>query len=307
MTRARSYRAALLGGLALALLGCAPSTPVYTLPDPAPQASVQRSAQSEALARYYTDLQRDLARRGLLRQDDGREIAVSSRILARNFEAVALRDEYTAGSTGFVRRETASLLRRWEKPVRLQVSFGATVPETIRQADARFVDSFAARLQRVSGHSITVSDRDPNYLVLVIGQDDHAAAIREMAAFVPGLTPDVAASYMAFPRSMLCLVYGFSSGAGSSNYDRAVAIIRAEHPTVLRQSCLQEEITQGLGLANDSPHARPSIFNDDEEFAFLTAHDEKLLRILYDPRLRTGMSADQARPIIQQIASELSG
>lgn len=305
MIAARSYRLGLLGGLALALLGCAPSPVTYS---PEPQATATaRSAQSEALVAYYDNLQRDLRRRGLLRQDDGREMIVSDRILARNFEAIALRDEYAAGNTGFVRRETASLLRRWEKPVRINVSFGASVPANIRAADTQFVSDFAARLQNAAGHPISVSSRNPNYLVLVIGQDDHAAAIREMAAFVPGLTPDVAASYLAIPRSMLCLVYGFSDGSGSSSYDRAVAIIRAEHPTVLRQSCLQEEIAQGLGLANDSPHARPSIFNDDEEFAFMTVHDEKLLRILYDRRLRTGMSADQARPIIQQIASELSG
>jgi hypothetical protein len=38
-----------------------------------------------------------------------------------------------------------------------------------------------------------------------------------------------------------------------------------------------------MGLANDSRQARPSIFNDDQEFALLTGHDELLLTILYDP------------------------
>lgn len=301
----RSYRFCALGGLALALLGCAPA-PVTYAPEP-DAAVVARSAQSQALVSYYENLQRDLSRRGLLRQDDGREMVVTDRILARNFEAIALRDEYTVNGSSFVRRETDSLLRRWEKPVRIKVSFGASVPQATRNADEAYVTNYAARLQNATTHSISVTDRNPNYLVLIIGQDDHDAAIREMASFIPGLSPDIAASYLAIPRSLLCLVYGFSDGSGSSSYDRAIAIIRAEHPTVLRQSCLQEEIAQGLGLANDSPHARPSIFNDDEEFAFLTAHDQKLLRILYDPRLRTGMSADQARPIVQQIASELSG
>jgi hypothetical protein len=56
----------------------------------------------------------------------------------------------------------------------------------------------------------------------------------------------------------------------SGAYTRAVAVVRAEHPDLLRQSCIHEEIAQGLGLPNDSPAARPSIFNDDEEFALLT-------------------------------------
>ena len=43
-----------------------------------------------------------------------------------------------------------------------------------------------------------------------------------------------------------------------------------------------------MGLPNDSPEARPSLFNDDLEFALLTEHDAVLLRMLYDPRLRPG-------------------
>jgi hypothetical protein len=70
---------------------------------------------------------------------------------------------------------------------------------------------------------------------------------------------------------------------------------------------VHEELAQGLGLANDSPLARPSIFNDDEEFALLTPQDALMLRMLFDPRLQPGMSLDEARPIIDQMAQELLG
>ena len=97
------------------------------------------------------------------------------------------------------------------------------------------------------------------------------------------------------------------SEAGSTTYTKAVALIRGEHPDLLRLACIHEELAQGLGLANDSPQARPSIFNDDEEFGLLTTHDELLLRMLYDPRLTPGMSAAEAAPIARRIASELMG
>ncbi|MFN7052469.1 MAG: DUF2927 domain-containing protein, partial [Gemmobacter sp.] len=84
-------------------------------------------------------------------------------------------------------------------------------------------------------------------------------------------------------------------------------VVRAEHPDLLRLSCLHEEIAQGLGLANDSPLARPSIFNDDEEFALLTRQDELMLKMLYDPALRPGMTAAEARPIVKAIATRLTG
>ena len=41
------------------------------------------------------------------------------------------------------------------------------------------------------------------------------------------------------------------------------------------------------------------------EFALLTAHDELLLQMLYDTRLRPGMTAAQAAPITRIIAREL--
>jgi hypothetical protein len=66
-------------------------------------------------------------------------------------------------------------------------------------------------------------------------------------------------------------------------------------------------VAQGLGLPNDSPTARPSIFNDDEEFALLTTHDEMLLSMLYNPRLSPGMTPDEARPILQELADGLVG
>jgi hypothetical protein len=70
---------------------------------------------------------------------------------------------------------------------------------------------------------------------------------------------------------------------------------------------MHEEIAQALGLANDSPRARPSIFNDDEEFALLTGQDELMLRMLYSPELQAGMTEAEARPIIQTLARRLVG
>ena len=109
------------------------------------------------------------------------------------------------------------------------------------------------------------------------------------------------------PRAIHCLVIAFSDTPGGYSYGKAVALIRAEHPKLLMQSCIHEEVAQGLGLANDSPRARPSIFNDDDEFALLTRHDELLLEMLYDPRLRPGMTAAEAMPIVRVMAAELTG
>jgi len=85
----------------------------------------------------------------------------------------------------------------------------------------------------------------------------------------------------------------------------AMILVKAELTGDFRKSCLTEEFVQALGLFNDGPEIRPSIFNDDAEFIELTRHDEYLLQILYDKRLRPGMLRGEAEPIVQTIAAEL--
>lgn len=274
-----------------------------------PQAVVApQSAQSLELTTYYSEIQRNMRLRGLLLQNaTNANVSVTDRLLARNFEQIALFDEYTAAPSGFVRQNTPSQLRRWDRPVRISVEFGASVPEDKRQADTQFLTNYAAHLSTIANHPISVTANRPNYLVLIVGSDDKAMVSDRVRAFVPNISPSAVSTLETLPRSMLCLVYAFPDETGGLAYGKAIAVIRAEHPTLLRRSCIHEEVAQGLGLANDSPQARPSIFNDDEEFGFLTRHDEMLLKILYDRRLSVGMSADQARPIVQTIASELAG
>lgn len=185
----------------------------------------------------------------------------------------------------------------------MRLEFGVSVPAETRAADAAQVARYAQRLSRLTGLSITTGASNPNFTVLVLSEAERRAMGPELQRLAPGISPAALRAVVDMPRSTLCLVLAFSDGG--AEYTRALAVVRAEHPDLLRLSCYHEEIAQGLGLANDSPAARPSIFNDDEEFGLLTTQDELLLRLLYDPELAPGMTFDQAEPIVRRIASEL--
>jgi hypothetical protein len=88
---------------------------------------------------------------------------------------------------------------------------------------------------------------------------------------------------------------------------RGVAIIPVDRARARGKlvACVVEELTQLLGLPNDSDRVFPSIFNDRSTDEFLSPLDVMLLRMLYDPRLKAGMDLATTRPLAQQIATEL--
>jgi hypothetical protein len=244
---------------------------------------------------------------GLLRTERApRDLPISASLIERAFVEVALRDEYEIGATSIVQRSSPAPLRRWNGPVRLSLEFGDSVPTATRQRDTGLVTRFATRLSRVASHPVAVTSGRGNFTVLVLSEDERRAIAPRLRALVPGIDPASQSLVESLPLSVSCLVLAFSRD-GTNTYSDAVAVIRAELPDLTRDMCYFEEIAQGMGLANDSPVARPSLFNDSAEFAVMTVLDEQLLRVLYDPRLRPGMTEAQARPTLRMIAAELMG
>lgn len=282
-------------------------------PKPAPPEGTESqqpngpSDSSIALSRYYARAQNDMLVRGLLRQDGGGpDTPFSANDLARNFEQIAFYDEYARGSGLSRDGGVQAGLRRWAGPVRMAVQFGNSVSDEQRAEDIAEVRNYADRLARITGHPISYSDSNPNFYVFFLSEDDRPLAIPRIREIVPGISETSVNIFSNIPRSIHCLVAAFSENGNEQNYTTAIAVIRAEHPDLLRRSCVHEELAQGLGLANDSPAARPSIFNDDDEFALLTSHDELLLKMLYDPRLKQSMSLEQAAPVVAIISRELT-
>ena len=266
------------------------------------------SAQSRELAAYYARLQTDLLRRGLMRSDGGGpDTPFTDTILVRNFAAIALEEEYVRGaglrpSSG---QSASSAIKKWTQPIRLTVEFGPTVPQSQRAWNQAETAKFATRLSRITGHPISMVDEGANFHVLFMSEDDSQLIAPRIRELVPDVNPNALRLFRSLPRGIHCLVVAFARQAGGFDYGTAIAVIRSEHPELMRRSCIHEEIAQGMGLGNDDPRARPSIFNDDDEFALLTRHDELLLKILYDPRLKPGMRANEALPIVQGLARDL--
>ncbi|WP_317057151.1 DUF2927 domain-containing protein [Roseovarius rhodophyticola] len=296
------------------LAGCLASTALD--PSAKPQArpadlldgdDIQPSATSEALTLYYARLQNDLQAQDLMRTGGGGiDTPYRDTDLKRNFERIAFYNEYQNNGGLSPADDVPGRLRKWRAPVRIGVEFGARVPKDIQAQDLSNIRSYAGRLSRITGHPISVNNNNANFTVMIMSADDAEEASARTREILPSFQRGSVGFYNRLPRSIRCFVIA----AGMENdyeYRVALAYIRSENTALQRLACIHEELAQGLGLANDSPRARPSIFNDDEEFALLTSHDEELLRTLYSPALKPGMALEEARPIFSRIFANRSG
>ncbi len=276
------------GLLAALVAGC---TVVYDVPD-------------DRLVDYYAEVERVLRAEGLMRTDTRpADAAFTADDLVENFTRVALYDEFSEQGGRYVEGQTPSSLSRWESPVRVEIVFGASVPEAQADEDIAAVESFTRQLRRATGHDIAMAVAGaPNMSVFFLNREEQRGFARSLVRHVDGAAA-VADTLMNSTADAFCFAFTFGSDRPGV-YDSAIILVKAEHRDLMRLSCIQEEMAQAMGLVNDSPRARPSIFNDDDEFALLTLHDEILLRMLYDRRLRPAMTEAEARPLLPAVARD---
>jgi len=305
-------RLSLVPLLLAALAACEPAglSPVVPAAPPGngapPEPPVAAPGPATFAARaYYARVEANYLSQDLLRADGGgADTPFTARDLADNFIHVAFYDEFSDRNGRLEPQATENRLHRWVDPVRVNVEFGASVPLVQRAADRAAIASYVARLSRITGLPMRMTAWRANHTVLVLNAEEREAAAPRIAALAPGISTAALDSATRMAPEMYCTVFSFTTGS-SAVYTRALTVIRGELPEMLRLACVHEELAQSLGLVNDYPRARPSIFNDNEEFALLTKQDELMLKMLYDPRLRPGMTLAEARPVIETMAAEL--
>ena len=283
-----------------------PSMALETAAPPAPRHLDETPPGGESLREFYASIEGDLTASGRMRRDIApADAPYTTDDLVRDFERIALHDEYVDLGDRFVHSEAPALLRRWEQPVRVAVMTGASTPAEDAARDRANVAAFTRRLARLTGVDMGLGEGpDVNFLVLFMTSAERTAFADQVRALYPDFAPAVMSALQDTPLDTFCTAYAFSEPANPSSYAAVIVLIRAEHPPLTRLSCVHEEMAQAMGLPNDSPEARPSLFNDDLEFALLTEHDAVLLRMLYDKRLHPGMTAAEVRPLLPAIARD---
>ena len=208
------------------------------------------------------------------------------REVADGFAKTVFGAEFGGGGIGEALGLAPTYLRRFEGPVR-----AAIIDTSRRRGRTRTVANFLRYLDaKVAPLRLSIV-RDParaNLRIYVVDRKDYAATVRDK----------VFRSRFATVRGK-CVVRSQFTRAGISE---SAAVIVSDEGDALFRRCMAEEVMQALGPLNDDASLRRSMFNDNSRFTAPQRFDLLILRMLYDPSVRSGMTLDALRPRLPALA-----
>ncbi|MBN8982858.1 MAG: DUF2927 domain-containing protein [Rhizobiales bacterium] len=86
---------------------------------------------------------------------------------------------------------------------------------------------------------------------------------------------------------------------------RSDVILTVDDGDFVFLDCAYEEILQSLGPINDTNAVPWTMFNDDVSMGFFDVYDQYILNILYDPRIKAGMTVQEAREVLPAIIPDV--
>ncbi len=69
--------------------------------------------------------------------------------------------------------------------------------------------------------------------------------------------------------------------------------------------CAYEEVLQSLGPINDTSSVPWTMFNDNVSMGYFDVYDQYILNLLYDPRIRPGMTVLEVRSVLPEVLADV--
>jgi hypothetical protein len=183
----------------------------------------------------------------------------------------------------------AGHVRKFDGPVRIFV-INKGKPDR-RPEIAAIVADIQAHLNHLD-LAITSHREAANFIVRLVAHRDLAQTIRTLYG-------SSRAKQIQRSLSPQCL-----SGIGKDSLyriNKADVILPVDAGDFTFYDCAYEEMLQALGAINDDRSIPWTMFNDDVQMGFFDVYDQYLLNILYDPRLRPGMTEEEANRLLPEI------
>jgi len=184
-------------------------------------------------------------------------------------------------------------IRKYDGPVRVFIDNRAT-PDRTQQVETAIADIRS----RIRNLDIAMTERrdDANMIVSLVNDRDLARMIRA----IYGIDRARRIQRTLEPQ---CLS-GFRKDE-SSRILRSDVIITADVGEFVFYDCVYEELLQALGPINDDTTVPWTMFNDDVQMGFFDLYDQYLLNVLYDTRVRPGMTRAEVQALLPEVLPEV--
>ncbi|RIK98891.1 MAG: hypothetical protein DCC74_03665 [Proteobacteria bacterium] len=184
-------------------------------------------------------------------------------------------------------------IRKFTTPVRVAIDGDksprrrATLQNVVATIGARIAHLDIAIAARGEAANVTVTlvrDRDMRRTIAQRLGKEHARAIRRR------LDPQCLSGFRRNEQFAI---------------ERAEVILAVDTDDFTFRDCAYEEMLQALGPINDTDTVPWTMFNDAVRTGAFGVYDQLLLNILYDPRIRPGMSAAEVKALLPQVLPEV--
>lgn len=208
----------------------------------------------------------------------------SPQYIHNSFLDIALNNEYST---------KISQIRKWTQPIYYSISH-RTADEALHQ---QITELHLKHLESITGVEIQPStSKSQTNLTIIFSSEALLAKELEQDFLITDK-----AHINELSHHGVCVA---NISLNPDNSIRKAAIIipvdRARaHAKLL--SCVVEELTQIMGLPNDSDSVFPSIFNDRSHNDYLSGLDFILLKLLYHPQIKAGMNKKQTLQNLQSL------
>jgi hypothetical protein len=87
--------------------------------------------------------------------------------------------------------------------------------------------------------------------------------------------------------------------------ERSDVILTVDNGDFVFLDCAYEELLQSLGPINDTETVPWTMFNDNVSMGYFDVYDQYLLNLLYDPRIKAGMTVTEVRAVLPEVVADV--
>ena len=177
------------------------------------------------------------------------------------------------------------MVKKWTSDIRIQLHGNYT------ESDEQELEIITSELSELTGLSVTIVNSNPNIDIYFVSQT-------LFQKYIPEYKNPAKQDGLFVSRNH----------PGNSVLYSATICIRQDANQHLRKHLLREELTQAIGIPADSRTYKNSIFQQDPFYqpTEYSAMDKEVIKLLYDKKMRPGMTKNEIEVVFSdssQIAS----